>query len=394
MVDVLGRVDPGFEAVAAAFEENFTDRGDVGAATCLYVDGLPVLDIWAGEARPGVPWAEDTLALVWSTTKGVVALIATILADRGLLDVNAPVALYWPEFAAAGKEHVTVRQVLCHGAGLPYFPDYEDVVTKDGPDGWDRVEEIVERLAAAPLVWPPDEQHGEHAITYGWLMGEITRRITGRTIGTFLRDEVADPLGLDLWIGLPEENLARVADLIAPPGAPRPDVQARLDQVFSRDSVSGKTFLVGRHGIDNLVTVANSATYRTAEVPASNGITDARSLARMYAALAGGGRLDGVELVSQEAIDRHRAVQFAGYDVVLCQDKRYALGYMLTDPGSPHRYGPNDRAFGHPGLGGSLAFADPENGVGFGYVMNQMARIGEPHEREEALVSAVYDALG
>lgn len=348
-----------------------------------------------GEAKPGVPWRQDTLALVFSTTKGVTALVAQVLADRGRLDINAPVARYWPEFAAAGKEAVTVAQVLEHSAGVLSFPNYEEVLAADGGAGWGRTADIVERLAAAPLWWVPGEQHGEHAVTYGWIIGEVVRRIDGRTLGGFFRDEIAGPLGLDFWIGLPTELLARVADLLPPRGELAPEVRRRVEEIFAPGSASGAAFFVGaRRGVADIAKLANRAADRVAEIPASNGIGDARSLARLYGALAIGGELDAVRIVSEESIRRHSRERFNGYDVIIRTEKRYALGYMLPTPAEP-QYGPNpDRAFGHPGLGGSLAFADPVAGVGYGYVMNQMAEVGSPHARETALTGALYRCLG
>ncbi len=394
MVEVKGFVAPGFDSVGNAFVENFDQRGDVGAAFCAYVHGEKVVDIWGGDARPGEPWEEDTLALVFSTTKGVTALVATVLTDRGLLDVDAPVSQYWPEFAAKSKGGVTVGQVLDHSAGVLSFPHYEEILSVDDGTGWGRIEEITQRLAAAPLWWKPGEQHGEHAITYGWIVGELVRRIDGRSLGTFFRDEIAVPLGLNFWIGLPTEHLERVADLLPPGGDLPPEIMGRVKEVFAPDSPSGAAFFVGsRGGVPDMANLANSAGFRVAEIPASNGIGDARSLARMYAALACGGELGGVRIVSEEAIRRHSLERFDGYDVIIRTDKRYALGYMLPTPREP-QYGPNpELAFGHPGLGGSLAFADPVAGVGYGYVMNQMAHVGAPHDRELALTEALYGCL-
>ncbi|GBE25671.1 MAG TPA: class A beta-lactamase-related serine hydrolase [Actinobacteria bacterium] len=394
MVEVNGFIAKGFGSVGDAFVENFDQRGDVGAAFCAYVRGEKVVDLWGGDAKPGEPWEEDTLALVFSTTKGVTALVATVLADRGLLDVDAPVSHYWPEFAAEGKEGVTVAQVLDHSAGVLSFPNYEEILSVDDGSGWGRHEEITQRLADAPLWWTPGEQHGEHAITYGWIIGEVVRRIDGRLLGTFFRDEIAAPLGLDFWIGLPTEHLDRVADLLPPRDVHSPEILARVEEIFAPDSPSGAAFFVGSRGsVPDMASVANSAGFRVAEIPASNGIGDARSLARMYGALACGGELDGVRIVSKEAIRRHSLERFDGHDLIIRTNKRYAMGYMLPTPTEP-QYGPNpDRAFGHPGLGGSLAFADPVAGVGYGYVMNQMAQIGAPHDRELALTKALYECL-
>ena len=206
MSDIEGQVTPGFEPVVDTFEENFAKRGEVGAEFCAYVGGERVVNIWAGMATPDRPWTADTLVFVFSVTKGPTALVAQILADRGQMDLDAPVAAYWPEFAAQGKDRVLVSQLLNHTVGLPSFPDYWDLVSFDRAEGWHRDEEIAARLAAAPLIWEPGTRVGYHSITYGWFVGELVRRIDGRTLGAFFADEVADPLGLDFWIGLPVEQ--------------------------------------------------------------------------------------------------------------------------------------------------------------------------------------------
>ena len=393
MIAIKGAVTAGFEPVREAFASNFAERGEVGAAFCAYVDGKKAVDVWGGEARPGVPWAEDTLCLVWSTTKGATALVAQMLADRGLLDVDAPVARYWPEFAAEGKGGITVRQVMTHAAGLPYWEGYRDLVHHDSPEGWDRTDDIAAALAAARPIWEPGSQHGYHAITYGWLLGEIARRVTGKTLGTYFREEIAAPLGLDFWIGLPAEQHNRVADLLPAPPPDDPDLAQAMTVLMGPDALTGQALLVGpRGGLDHSAETANSSTFRAAEIPAGSGMTDARSLARMYAALAVGGELDGVRIVSPESIAAHTAGQFRGDDVVLVSQKRYALGYMRPCPPT-EVFGPNDEAFGHPGMGGSLGFADPVARVGYGYVMNQLMPGLQVDPRARALADALYGCL-
>ncbi len=394
MITIEGTVTAGFEPVREAFASNFAERGEVGAAFCAYVDGEKVVDVWGGEARSGVPWAEDTLCLVWSTTKGATALVAQILADRGLLDVDAPVARYWPEFAAHGKDAVTVWHVLTHAAGLPYWQGYRDLVHHDSDRNWDRTEDIARALAAAAPIWEPATKHGYHALTYGWLVGEIVRRITGKSLGAYFREEVAEPLGLDFWIGLPAELHSRVADLLPAPPPDDPELADMWAAVMAPDALTGQALLVGPlGGLEHVAEVANSANYRAAEVPAGSGITDARSLARMYAMLARGGELGGVRVASPESVAFHSAEQFRGDDVVLVSEKRYALGYMRPCP-PIEEFGPNDEAFGHPGMGGSLGFADPVARVGYGYVMNQMMPGIQVDPRARALADALYGCLG
>ncbi|RDI74372.1 Beta-lactamase class C/penicillin binding protein [Gaiella occulta] len=388
-----GTVAAGFEPVRETFAANFAERGEVGAAFAAYVDGQKVVDLWGGDARPGAPWSENTLCLVWSTTKGATALAAQILAERGQLDVDAPVARYWPEFAVNGKESVTVRDVLTHAAGLPYWEGYRELVTLDSSEGWGRSEDIARALAAAAPVVEPGAVHGYHAVTYGWLLGELVRRITGASLGEFFRVEVAEPLGLSFWIGLPPEEHGRVADLLSAPPVDDPELAAMMEAAMGPDALTGRALLVGPGGgVDHAAETANAVEFRAAEVPAANGVTDARSLARMYAMLAMGGELDGVRIVSPQSIAAHTIERYRGDDVVLASEKRYALGYMRPYPPA-EVFGPNDEAFGHPGMGGSLGFADPVARVGFGYVMNQMMPGIQVDPRARALADALYASL-
>jgi len=288
VTDISGHVAAGFEQVADAFEENFAVRGEVGAEFCAYVGGECVVNIWAGMATPDRLWTQDTLVFVFSVTKGPTALVAQILADRGLMDMNAPVAAYWPEFADRGKDGTLVRHILSHTLGLPSFPRYWDLVSFDHPGGWHRTDEIAARLAAAPLAWEPGTKVGYHSISYGWLLGELVRRIDGRTLGTFFADEVARPLGLDFWIGLPVGQHGRVAPLLHDP-----------DPVFDPLMVfrgpghpGGAALFIGPER-GRPIDLANDPAFWTAEAPAVNGIGDARSVARMYAMLAAGGGSTG-----------------------------------------------------------------------------------------------------
>lgn len=390
---IEGLVAPGFEAVRGAFAANFAERHEVGAAFAAYVDGVKVADLWAGEARPGTPWSESTLCPVWSATKGATALVAQILAGRGQLDVDAPVARYWPEFATNGKAAITVRDVLTHGAGVPTWEGYRDLLTIDAGDGWGDLEAIVTALAGAKTAWEPGTKHGYHAVTFGWLVGEVVRRLTGAGLGEVFRAEVAEPLGLDFWIGLPPAEHGRVADMLPAPPPDDPEIAVAMAALMGPDSLTGRALFVGPDGgLDNAAALSNAAAFRAAEVPAANGITDARSLARMYAMLAAGGELDGVRIVSPQSIAAHAREQYRGPDVLLHAEKRYALGYMRPCPPA-EEFGPNDEAFGHPGMGGSLGFADPAARVGFGYVMNQMMPGIQVDPRARALADALYASL-
>ncbi|HEY8546508.1 MAG TPA: serine hydrolase domain-containing protein [Acidimicrobiales bacterium] len=403
---VSGIVEPGFEGVRDAFTANFAEHGEVGASVALYVQGRKVVDLWGGvaDAATGAPYGEDTLQLVFSTTKGVTALCANLLAQRGELDIDAPVAEYWPEFAAAGKADVPVRWLLCHKVGLPHIAAD---LTLEQLLAWDPA---VEALAAQEPIWEPGSAHGYHAVTYGWLVGEVIRRVTGRSVGQFIAEELSGPLGLELWVGLPDEQQGRVAPLTnrgpagssgagdgsggagdgadADPNAGK-DLASMIKELLGPDALilkalSGSGEVLVQEGMFNRPEV------RAAELPAANGVTNARSLAKLYAATIG--EVDGVgPLLSPEQLAAASDPQTTGADKVLMFDTVFGLGYMLSSAFSPYG-GP--KAFGHSGAGGSMAFADPENGVAFGYAMNRMLAnlAGDP--RTTALVRAVYDAIG
>jgi CubicO group peptidase (beta-lactamase class C family) len=411
---VEGVVEPGFEGVHAAFERNFAEHGDVGAAMALYVDGRKVVDLWGGVAdvATGEPYREDTLQLVFSSTKGATALCAHLLAQRGELDLDAPVAAYWPEFAQAGKSEVPVRWLLCHKAGLPYVDaslSLEQALTWGPP---------VEALAAQAPGWEPGTAHGYHAVTYGWLVGEVIRRVTGRSIGAFFADEVARPLGLDFWIGLPDEHQDRVAPLTNR-GLPRPggrgtggdgtgdgtstasgmegEVTDTLTDMIEKFLGPDSLLVRALGGVSGVFTgdgVFNRPEVRAAELPAANGVGDARSLARMYAATIGPVEgADGVDLplLTPDQLAVATTPQTTEGDRVLLFPTVFGVGYMLSSPFSP--YG-GARAFGHSGAGGSVGFADPERGIGFGYVMNRMTANLSGDPRTRGLIAATYEALG
>lgn len=387
MIDISGHVAAGFEPVADTFEENFARRGEVGAEFCAYVGGECVVNIWAGMATPDRLWTADTLVFVFSVTKGPAALVAQILVDRGLMDLDAPVAVYWPEFAANGKDRALVRHVLSQTVGVPSFPGYWDLVSFDDAEGWHRTEEIAARLAGAPLAWEPGSRLGYHSITYGWMVGELVRRIDGRTLGTFFADEVARPLGLDFWIGLPVEQHRRVARLLHDPD-PAFDL---LRALSGPENPAGATLFIGPERGSPL-DLANDPDFWTAEAPAVNGIGDARSVARMYAMLAGGGELDGVRIVSEASVATHSAEQARGTDAIFGGESRVALGYGRSTPGGLS-FGPNDEAFGMQGIGGAVGYADPVAEVGFAYAMNQSHMEVGTDRRPRALSAALYRAI-
>lgn len=384
MSQVHGHCDPRFEAVRTAFEENFRDRGEVGAAVSVTLDGATVVDLWGGwadEARTR-PWERETLVNVWSTSKGPTALCAHILADRGLLDLDAPVAAYWPEFAAAGKERVLVRHLLSHRAGLSGMREphsFEQLCD------WDLT---VRRLAAQEPWWEPGTRSGYHAFTFGFLVGEVVRRITGLLPGAFLEREVTGPLGIDFTIGLPGKESGRAAELVHPPVADASEQAAVFAQLSPAAIAALANPVVG-------AAEANTERWRTAEIPAANGHGTARAVAALYGILARGGSWGGHRVLSPEAAERVREGQGSCRDLVLGaglgHETEIGLGLWLSGPGGS--YGPNPRAFGHDGYGGSCGLADPEAGVSLGYVMNRMGPRIADDPRKMALVEALYRAL-
>ncbi|MFJ4487285.1 serine hydrolase domain-containing protein [Streptomyces longwoodensis] len=379
-----GHCDARFAAVRDAFEENFRTRGELGAAVTVIVDGEAVVDLWGGWADPARtrPWQRDTLVNVWSTTKGPVALCAHLLADRGLLDLDAPVAAYWPEFAAAGKEKVLVRHLLSHRAGLAGLREPHSL---EQLCDW---EATVARLATTEPWWEPGTRFGYHALTYGHLVGEVVRRVSGLTPGAFLEREVTGPLGVDFTIGLPEKAAGRVAVLEhAPAGSPG-EQQAASGPLAPVALAALTNPAVGAAG-------ANTPAWRAAEIPAANGHGTARAVAELYDVLAGRGTHAGQRILSPAAVERVREGQGAGRDLVLGaglgRDTEIGLGLWLSGPHGS--YGPNPRAFGHDGFGGSCGLADPEAGVALGYVMNRMGPRIADDPRKTALVDALYQAL-
>ncbi|MEU3791483.1 serine hydrolase domain-containing protein [Streptomyces fructofermentans] len=384
MPQVQGHCETRFEAVRAAFEANFRDRDELGAAVTVTLHGRTVVDLWGGwaDAARTRAWQRDTLVNVWSTTKGPTALCAHILADRGLLDLDAPVADHWPEFAAAGKSSVRVRDLLSHRAGLAGLREPHSL---EQLYDWDLT---TSRLAATEPWWEPGTRSGYHAITYGLLVGEVVRRVSGLLPGAFLEREVTGPLGIDFTIGLPEKESGRAAELIRPP-APASSEQA---------AIFGQLAPVALAALTNPAAgaaEAGTAEWRAAEIPAANGHGTARAVAALYGIFAGRGTYGTHRVLSPEAAERVREGQGACRDLVLGagfpHETEIGLGLWLSGPN--HSYGPNPRAFGHDGFGGSCGLADPEAGVSLGYVMNRMGPHIADDPRKTALVDAVYSAL-
>lgn len=389
MTTIDGDVAPGFEPVREAFEANFDRHGDIGAAVCVYRDGRPVVDLWGGLADPdtGRPWERGTLQLVYSATKGVTATAAHLLAQRGELDLDAPVAEYWPEFAANGKAGTPVRWLLSHQAGLVAL---DEPVPVAEALTW---HPMTAALAAQRPLWTPGTAHGYHGRTYGWLVGEVIRRVSGRTPGHFVAEEIAAPLDLDLFIGLPPAERDRVSRMVyqqpsfdistVPPESMPEELRDLVAAMLDPNSLTNRAFAI----TDPAEIDFNAPEVQAAEIPASNGIGTARSLARMYAALIG--EVDGVRLFTPETAASAAKEQAGGTDLVIMLPSRFGSGYMLPTDTNPMT-GPH--AFGHPGRGGSLAFADPEHGIAFGYVMNHIIE-GSDDVRARSLAEAVRRSL-
>jgi CubicO group peptidase (beta-lactamase class C family) len=383
MAEIHGWTADGFEGVRDAFAANFETANEVGAAFSAYHGGQKVVDIWGGVAdqATGRHWDEDSVVLVFSTTKAPTAVCAHRLAEDGRLDVEAPVATYWPEFAAAGKDDLPVSYLLSHQAGLAWI---DGTMTLEAALAWDPV---VERLAAETPKWEPGTAQGYHATTYGWLVGEVVRRIDGRSLGNYFHDEVAAPLGLDFWIGTPESVEPRVAPLVTFELPTEGPARELMDQFMGPDTMLGKA-LTAPGGAFTDFSVFNSREVRAAEVPAANGVTDARSLARMYAALVG--EVDGVRLLGPKQVELAATQRTSGPNVVLMDmDIQFGLGFMVPSTLMPAQPG----SFGHFGAGGSVGWADPDAELAMGYVMNRMDMGLAGDLRSANLFAAVYASL-
>ncbi|MCB9545598.1 MAG: beta-lactamase family protein [Myxococcales bacterium] len=399
--DIHGTVAPGFEPVRDAFTENFTRRGEVGAGVCIWHRGRLVVDLWGGVADPasGRAWEADTPTTMFSSTKGMSALCLLMLAERGRLDYDAPVADYWPGFAQAGKAGITVRTLLNHRAGVVGFD--EPLCIEDFELRPERVVEICERQAPA---WEPGTKQGYHGVTFGPYAAELFRRASGgQTIGQFFAEHVAGPLGADVYIGLPEEHDARVATTLGPTLADK--LLRVVPKLFLHRGIEGRVFrqAVQRssctrrafaHPADlGAAGLANYNTYRVRrlELPWCNGVGTARGLARVYQALVAGGTLDGVTLARPESLTPvHARQSWVERDEVLRKPLGFSQGFIKEET---HLFCPNTTMFGHPGAGGSLGMADPTAGVALGYVMNKMG----PYVRSPralALCHALYRSPG
>ena len=388
-VRLHGDVETGYEPVADVFLENFRSRGDLGSACAVYVGPRRVVDVWAGvaDARSGRPWDAETAAVIFSCSKGVVAICAYLLVQQGRLDLDAPVVTYWPEFGARGKDRITSRQILAHRAGLPAL---DRDLTLDETLAW---EPVIHAIEMQTPLWAPEAGHFYHAMTYGWLIGEVIRRITGLTPGAYVRRELAEPLGLRTWIGIPPSAHGSVAWMEPPlPDVDTEDarVNARIaaeNPVLERSVTMGGAFAFPAQ--DGFVTF-NDPRIQEAEIPAANGISTARSLAALYAQCVSD--MDMPRLLRPASIEDATTVLSAGPPLSGLADDgaRWGTGFQLASPPTQPMLG--RASFGHAGAGGQLAFGDAEHAVGFAYLSNQMGGYGD--ERARQLTLALRSILG
>jgi CubicO group peptidase (beta-lactamase class C family) len=371
---VSGVSDPAFAKVADAFARNFREEGDIGASFCVFKDGRKVVDLWGGHADAARtrPWTEDTLVNVWSTTKGVMAVCVARLNDQGLLANNRPVADYWPEFAANGKGAITVAQLFSHQAGLCGLArplTEEELLDTDL---------VADRLAAEAPHWPPGSRSGYHGLSIGPLGDGLFKRVVGKTVGQYFRDEIGAPLGVDFHMGLPAEEDHRVAEISHDDN---PESGGR--ESYNEFQILAQANIPVRYGLANL------RAWRAQGTPSAGGQGNARSVATIYSALATDRRINGVEIVGQKALEDATTPQIDNEDLCLRVPMTWGVGFALNK--AMGVYGPNPKAFGHHGWGGSFGFADPGKGLGVGYAMNFMR---EPQAaldpRFAGLVEAVY----
>ncbi len=378
-ITVYGDCQRQFLPLKEQFAQHFQLGLERGAALAVFIDGRCVVDLWAGtrDKEGKEPWQQDTLVNLFSTSKAVTALCVQRAIDQGFIDVEKPVSYYWPGFARAGKRDIKVAWLLNHRAGLP-------AVKKSlPPEALFDWQYMIHALEQQEPWWQPGEQHGYHMITYGWLVGEVFHRAVGVSVGTYLRQELAEPLGLDIGLGLSDSQLPFVADLAAAKAPPEPG-RVYLFDVVMRDltSITAKAMA----NPPSLMSSSNKPEWRTMELPSANAHASAGSLARLF-----GLAVSGEQVISEVAQRRCMVTESQGYDPVLLTSTRFGPGFMLQQAGDIEAgFGAPPRVFGHPGAGGVLAFADPDRRLGFAYVMNQMGPYVLIDPRPRALVDALY----
>jgi CubicO group peptidase (beta-lactamase class C family) len=373
-VEISGFAPARFAGVKDVFAASFAAGEELGARFTLVEAGEVVLDIWGGFAdrKRTLAWDQRTLAPVFSTTKAVAALMIARLVDAGKLDYGQTVASVWPAFAQAGKDQVTIEQAISHQDGLPGFAEPMD------PALWTDWDAICARLAAMAPMWPPGTASGYHPVTVGYIAGEIFRRVDGRSIGTAFREDIGDPFGLDLWVGLPDEADGRVAELVRPSALPD---FGEINEATRAAFLAPWSSAAGKAGAD----------YRRMEVPSTNGYATAEAFAKLMGALANDGWLDGGEILSPALIAEASRERIRGQDLVLPYVMSWAAGFMRNEINFP--WGPGAQSFGHSGWGGSCAFADPERRLGGAYAMNKQGVALMGDERPKRLIEASYAAL-
>jgi CubicO group peptidase (beta-lactamase class C family) len=364
------------------FRENFEKFGELGAAVSIWQDGKPVIDLYGGfcDARHEKPWEPDTLVLVWSATKGIASACVLHVLQEQRIGIDRTVAEFWPEFAEAGKERITLAQLLSHQAGLCALDARVDILDYSA---------VIRALEAQKPLWPPGTTHGYHARTFGFLLDELVRRIAGKTLSQYWREAFAQPLGLDLWIGLPQEENARVATVYAAKSGRPPEPKQFYLDLVTPGTLARKTF-TSPYGL-NSVSGMNTPAIRAQPIVSFGGIGSASALAKFYSMLANGGKLDGQTFFSEETIAWMSNTLADGMDRVFQIPTAFSAG-LMQDPRNAARrmFGSSSNGFGHPGAGGSHAFADPENRISFAYVMNQMEQSLLPNEKSLRLVDAIY----
>ncbi|GAA4892340.1 CubicO group peptidase (beta-lactamase class C family) [Stackebrandtia albiflava] len=380
MSPIHGECATGYAAVCEAFARGIALDGETGAAVAVYHHGRKVVDLWAGRADPftGEPWRRDTLTVVYSATKGVTAACALLLAERGLIDLDAPVSRYWPEFAAAGKARIPVRWLLSHRAGLSALD--RRLPRADVLDG----RAVVKALERQAPCWPPGTRHGYHALTFGWLVAELVRRVDGRGLGTLLAEEITGPAGIDFHIGLPKEEWRRAARIVTGTDGTRSATASTCRRPLpwgTTDSLRDRSFVISEPPLDH-----DDPAEQLVEIPASNGTGTAEALARFYAALVSAP--DGHRILSTDTVAAATREESAGIDLVTGVPSRFGLGFALPTRDTSW-YGP--RAFGFAGMSGALGFADPDTGIGFGYVTNGLHH-GRIRDRRAARIVAALRA--
>lgn len=370
------------ERLGPVFEANFRDRGELGAAVSVWQHGRPVVELHGGfhDAHREIPWTTDTLVLFWSATKGLGSACLLHALQQQNIGLERRVAEFWPKFAHAGKSEITLAQLLSHQGGLPALDHRVDVTDYAA---------VVRALETQPPLWPPGSAHGYHARTFGFLLDELVRRLTDHTIREYWRVQFAEPLDLDIWIGLPEAENPRVATIYAAKAGRTPKPASFYEALGTLGTIVRQTFTspAGLHAVSGM----NSPAVRALPIVSFGGIGSASSLAKFYAVLANGGEVDGRRFFTAATLAQMTTTLSAGEDRVFQIPTAFSAGLMKDPPGASRRiFGPFSSTFGHPGAGGSHTFADPENGIAFAYVMNQMEQSLLPNEKSLRLVDAIY----